>query len=99
MRFQRRRLRAPRTPRPDQACTATGRTTAAQACRQMRIREEVPSKSADRERGGGRQSGPPQHPSSPPDVCRGGHGTEPKEQYTQQSPLFGRSKAWQLVHS
>jgi hypothetical protein len=29
----------------------------------------------------------------------GGHGTDPNEQNTQQSPGFGRSSAWQAVHS
>ena len=31
--------------------------------------------------------------------CFGGHGTEPKEQNTQQSPRFGRISALQLLHS
>jgi hypothetical protein len=31
--------------------------------------------------------------------CFGGHGTEPKEQNTQQSPRFGRICALQLLHS
>ncbi len=29
----------------------------------------------------------------------GGQGTVPYEQNTQQSPLFGLSNVWQLVHS
>jgi hypothetical protein len=31
--------------------------------------------------------------------CIGGHFTEPKEQNTQQSPGFGRRRAWQPAHS
>jgi hypothetical protein len=31
--------------------------------------------------------------------CTGGHGTEPYEQNTQQSPALGRSRAWQCGHS
>jgi hypothetical protein len=38
----------------------------------------------------------PQHPL---DSCIGGHGTDPYEQNTQQSPRFGRSAARQPVHS
>jgi len=34
-----------------------------------------------------------------PSVWIGGHGTEPYEQNTQQSPFFGFSNAPQLVHS
>ena len=29
----------------------------------------------------------------------GGHFTDPYEQKTQQSPVFGRSNAWQPTHS
>jgi hypothetical protein len=32
-------------------------------------------------------------------ACTGGHGTEPYEQKTQQSPAFGRSRVPQPVHS
>jgi hypothetical protein len=34
-----------------------------------------------------------------PSACLGGQGTEPKEQNTQQSPLFGRSRLPQPVQS
>lgn len=40
----------------------------------------------------------PQQASSPL-AWIGGHGTEPNEQNTQQSPGFGRKTAWQLPHS
>jgi hypothetical protein len=32
-------------------------------------------------------------------ACIGGHGTDPYEQNTQQSPAFGRNRAPQPVHS
>lgn len=32
-------------------------------------------------------------------LCTGGHFTEPNEQKTQQSPLFGRNTVLQLLHS
>jgi hypothetical protein len=40
-----------------------------------------------------------------PDSCTGGHGTDPHEQNTQQSPVFGRSRlpqcgqAWKNTHA
>jgi len=36
---------------------------------------------------------------SRPGPCIGGHGTDPYEQNTQQSPLFGRSPLAQPVQS
>jgi hypothetical protein len=41
---------------------------------------------------------PAQQPVAPW-ACFGGQGTEPKEQNTQQSPLFGRSRVPQPVQS
>jgi hypothetical protein len=37
-------------------------------------------------------------PQQPRASCTGGHGTEPYEQNTQQSPDFGLSSAWQPPH-
>jgi hypothetical protein len=34
-----------------------------------------------------------------PPTCCGGHFTEPYEQNTQQSPIFGRKTVWQAAHS
>jgi hypothetical protein len=33
------------------------------------------------------------------DFCTGGHGTEPYEQNTQQSPSLGRMSALHVAHS
>ena len=53
----------------------------------------------DRSRGGRSGAVVPQHAAPAPASCTGGHGTEPYEQNTQQSPAFGRSNAPQPAHS
>jgi hypothetical protein len=40
-----------------------------------------------------------QQPAPRPSACTGGHGAEPYEQNTQQSPAFGRSIVPQPAHS